>query len=58
MNMNFNLNGFIAPKTKQEYIALLDEAILMGQELNKMWETSFSYTRQKTDRDLTQATPV
>ncbi|WP_374697277.1 hypothetical protein LQZ44_11900 [Alcaligenes nematophilus] len=47
MNMNFNPYGFIAPKTKQEYIALLDEAILMGQELNRMWETSFSYAQQE-----------
>jgi hypothetical protein len=46
MNMNFNLTGFIAPKTKQEYIALLDEAIRMGDELSDMWADAFDAAKQ------------
>ncbi len=42
--MNFNPYGFIAPNNKQEYIALLDEALRMGKELNTMWKDAFDYT--------------
>lgn len=45
--MNFNPYGFIAPQTKQEYIALLDEAIRMGQELSAMWDDAFDLSYQK-----------
>lgn len=45
--MNFNPYGFIAPKTKQEYIALLDEAIRMGKELNAMWDEAFDLTQKQ-----------
>lgn len=49
--MKFDPNGFIAPKTKQDYIALLDEAIRMSKELNAMWERAFSCANdhRKTD---------
>lgn len=43
---NFNPNGFIAPKTKQEYIALLDEAIRMADELADMWSATFKPVEQ------------
>lgn len=44
--MKFDPYGFIAPKTKQDYIALLDEAIEMGKTLNGMWEQAFRATKQ------------
>lgn len=45
VEMNFNTHAFVAPKNKQEYIALLDEAIRMGKELNEMWKEAFSYAQ-------------
>ena len=49
--MNFNPYGFIAPKNRQEYIALLDEALHMAQEVNSMWKDAFSYTQpQETQK--------
>lgn len=40
--MKFNPYGFIAPKTKQEYIALLDEAILMADDIAAQWDAIFN----------------
>lgn len=44
-DFNFNPYAFSAPRNKDEYIALLDEAIRMGKELNAMWEEVFSLMR-------------
>ena len=40
-HMKFNIHSFVRPSTKAEYIALLDEAIRMAQELHGLidqWE--------------------
>ena len=50
-DMNFDVRGFIAPKTKQDYIALLDEAIEMGKNLNAMWERAFSYANNHREAE-------
>jgi hypothetical protein len=39
--MGFDPYAFVKPKTKQDYIAMLDEAIRMGKELNRMLGTLF-----------------
>ncbi len=32
-NLNFNLYGFVEPKTKAEYMALLKEALVIADDL-------------------------
>jgi hypothetical protein len=34
MEMNFNIYGFAAPRSKAEYAALLDEALRIADELS------------------------
>lgn len=43
----FNINAFIAPTTPAEYIALLDEAILIAAELSEMLDRDFKYLEEK-----------
>lgn len=45
-DLNFNPYAFIAPRTKAEFVALLDEAILMGQQLNTMLDEAFAHVRR------------
>lgn len=33
-DIKFNMNAFIKPETKQEYIELLNEAIRLAEEIN------------------------
>ncbi len=37
---------FSAPKSKAEYLALLDEAIRMARELQSMWAQAFEAGRR------------
>lgn len=48
-NMKFNPYGFIAPKTKQDYIALLDEAIRMSDELASMWNEALAVAQKSSN---------
>ncbi len=53
--MKFDPYGFIAPKTRQDYIALLDEAIQMGKNLNDMWEQAFKLVKRPDEKSATAA---
>ena len=37
--LKFNIYGFIAPRTRSEYIALLDEALRLADDLNDQLDT-------------------
>jgi len=43
----FDPYAFVAPQTKADYIALLDEAILMAHELGAMWDGLFAQVRRR-----------
>lgn len=37
--LKLNIYGFIAPQTRSEYIALLDEALSLADDLNEQLDT-------------------
>lgn len=45
-DLKFNIYAMTKPQTQEEYSALLDEAIRMGEELNGMWEEIFRLARK------------